>query len=94
MGREDEIIEDEIMSTGDGRADAPVTVTICADGPLLMRGPFTLRTQDGRLVEAGRRTVALCRCGRSGTKPFCDGSHKLVGFRAAAAKDAAAADPA
>jgi CDGSH-type Zn-finger protein len=72
-----------MVSTG----DVPVTVTICADGPLLMRGPFTLLTQDGRRIEAGRRTVALCRCGRSGTKPFCDGSHKLVDFRAPGAED-------
>jgi CDGSH-type Zn-finger protein len=65
----------------------PVTVTICVDGPLLMRGPFTLLTQEGQPVEAGRRTVALCRCGRSGTKPFCDGSHKLAGFRAPSAAE-------
>ncbi|WP_248963382.1 CDGSH iron-sulfur domain-containing protein [Sphaerisporangium perillae] len=63
--------------------DEPVTVTACEDGPLLVRGPFTLLTQDGRPIDPGRRTVALCRCGRSSVKPFCDGSHKAVRFRAA-----------
>ncbi|WP_344056556.1 CDGSH iron-sulfur domain-containing protein [Sphaerisporangium rubeum] len=47
-----------------------------------MRGPFTIVTRDGRAVGPGRSTVALCRCGRSRVKPFCDGSHKAAGFRA------------
>jgi CDGSH-type Zn-finger protein len=34
------------------------------------------------VIEPGRRTVALCRCGRSAIKPFCDGTHKVVRFRA------------
>jgi CDGSH-type Zn-finger protein len=75
-------------SVADVFSDAPVTVTICADGPLLVRGAFALNTQDGRRIDAGRKTVALCRCGRSGTKPFCDGSHKAVGFRAGSVPDA------
>ncbi|MGW4959938.1 hypothetical protein ACWEPL_22200 [Nonomuraea sp. NPDC004186] len=37
-----------------------VTVTPCADGPLLLRGPFELVTQDGEHIDAGRATVALC----------------------------------
>ncbi|MEU8176910.1 CDGSH iron-sulfur domain-containing protein [Microbispora hainanensis] len=64
-----------------------VTVTPCEDGPLLVRGPFTLMTQDGRHIDPGRATVALCRCGRSATKPFCDGSHKAAGFRATSEPD-------
>ncbi|WP_261985741.1 CDGSH iron-sulfur domain-containing protein [Microbispora sp. CSR-4] len=64
-----------------------VTVTPCEDGPLLVRGPFTLMTQDGRRIDPGRAMVALCRCGRSATKPFCDGSHKAAGFRATSEPD-------
>ncbi|NBE93021.1 CDGSH iron-sulfur domain-containing protein [Nonomuraea sp. KC401] len=65
----------------------PVTVTTCADGPLLLRGDFELLTQDGEPIDAGRTTVALCRCGLSSVKPFCDGSHKVGNFRAASEPD-------
>lgn len=67
-----------------------VTVTPCEDGPLLLRGPFELRTEDGELIDAGRATVALCRCGLSSVKPFCDGSHKTAGFRAPSRPDPSA----
>jgi CDGSH-type Zn-finger protein len=53
------------------------TVTVYPDGPLVVRGDFAVRTVDGATVAAGR-TVALCRCGRSALKPFCDGSHKIA----------------
>ena len=48
--------------------------------PYLIRGPFTLADQDGNEIEVGRRVIALCRCGKSRTRPFCDGTHKTVGF--------------
>jgi CDGSH-type Zn-finger protein len=57
-------------------------ITPYRDGPLLVRGPFTLTDQDGTAIEVGHRTIALCRCGRSRRKPFCDGMHKAVGWRA------------
>ncbi|MFC3386466.1 CDGSH iron-sulfur domain-containing protein [Couchioplanes azureus] len=57
------------------------------DGPLLIRGTFTLRTPDGQVIDPGRATVALCRCGRSAIKPFCDGTHKAVGFRAGTGRE-------
>ena len=59
-----------------------VTITPYRDGPLLVRGPFRLVGSDGRPIPCDRETIALCRCGRSSLKPFCDGTHKLVGFRA------------
>ena len=64
-----------------------VTITAYEDGPLLVRGPVTFQTQDGEVIDAGRETVALCRCGKSGSKPFCDGTHKVAKFRATAAPD-------
>ena len=59
-----------------------VVITPYRDGPLLVRGPFTLQDQDGNPIEVGRRTVALCRCGKSRIRPFCDGSHQVVRFKA------------
>lgn len=56
-------------------------VVACTDGPLLVRGDFEIVSASGEPVERNRRTVALCRCGVSAIKPFCDGTHKLVGFR-------------
>jgi CDGSH-type Zn-finger protein len=52
------------------------TVTVYPDGPLIVRGDFAVRQVDGQPIATGR-TVALCRCGRSAVKPFCDGSHKV-----------------
>ncbi|MFB7250190.1 CDGSH iron-sulfur domain-containing protein [Microbacterium sp. NPDC056234] len=58
-----------------------VSITPYPDGPLLVRGDVDLRTPDGEPVQRNRRTVALCRCGLSAIKPFCDGTHKAAGFR-------------
>jgi CDGSH-type Zn-finger protein len=57
-------------------------ITPYRNGPYLIRGDFTLVDQDGEEIETRRRTIALCRCGASRTKPFCDGTHKTIGFRA------------
>ncbi|WP_149083556.1 MULTISPECIES: CDGSH iron-sulfur domain-containing protein [Microbacterium] len=63
------------------RRDEPVTVTAYPDGPLLVRGEVELHASDGTVIDPRRRTVALCRCGLSALKPFCDGTHKAAGFR-------------
>jgi len=63
------------------------TITPYRDGPLLVRGPFRLLDQDGNEIEVDRSTVALCRCGKSRLRPFCDGSHKVVRFRAPSAPE-------
>jgi CDGSH-type Zn-finger protein len=65
--------------------DAGATITPYRDGPLIVRGDFRLVDQDGAEIDPGRRTVALCRCGKSGIKPFCDGTHKRSGFSAPSA---------
>ena len=59
-----------------------VIITPYRDGPLLVRGPIQLLAADGSPIASDRDPVALCRCGRSNIKPFCDGTHKLIGFRA------------
>lgn len=63
------------------------TITPYRDGPLIIRGGFRLVDQDGNDIESGRDTVALCRCGKSRIRPFCDGSHQLVRFRAPSARE-------
>jgi CDGSH-type Zn-finger protein len=61
-------------------ADAP-SVFACPNGPLLVRGEVEILDEQGEPVDPHRKTVALCRCGASAIRPFCDGSHKLIGFR-------------
>ena len=56
-------------------------ITAYRDGPLLVRGAFRLEDQDGNPIVTPRDTIALCRCGKSRMRPFCDGTHRLVGFR-------------
>ena len=55
---------------------APCTVRVCTDGPLEFSGALMI---SGTPATSAR----LCRCGQSGTKPFCDDSHERSGFRAA-----------
>lgn len=61
--------------------DRTVRITACPNGPLLVRGDVEILGADGEPVASPRRTVALCRCGISAIKPWCDGTHKLSGFR-------------
>lgn len=56
------------------------SVTAYPDGPLIVRGDVDLVDEDGRSITRSRHTVALCRCGASALKPWCDGTHKITGF--------------
>jgi CDGSH-type Zn-finger protein len=68
-------------------APDPVVIVPYQDGPYLVRGPVVLRDQEGHTISVGRRTVALCRCGKSRTRPFCDGTHQVIRFRAESAPE-------
>jgi hypothetical protein len=57
----------------------PVAVTVCPNGPLLVRGEVEIEDASGRRVVPRHRTIALCRCGFTGRPPFCDGTHTVVG---------------
>ncbi len=63
--------------------DADVTITPLENGPYLVKGPVTVLDADGSAYEVDRSTIALCRCGGSTSKPFCDGTHSKMGFDAA-----------
>lgn len=69
-----------------------VTVTACPDGPLLVRGPATILGADGEPVPRNRATVALCRCGGTAIPPWCDGTHKVNGYRSGPAAPAGGGD--
>ena len=58
------------------------TIKVRESGPYLVRGAVTLTDADGSVYEFEGENVALCRCGGSQTKPFCDGSHRDNGFTA------------
>jgi CDGSH-type Zn-finger protein len=58
-----------------------VTLTPIDDGPYLVEGSITLLDAEGNRYEVSN-TIALCRCGHSGTKPFCDGAHEKTNFAA------------
>lgn len=57
----------------------PLAINAVRDGPLLLKGNVTISGGSGRSAWSGKQ-VALCRCGASENKPFCDGSHKKIGF--------------
>lgn len=63
----------------------PLTIRCRENGPLLIQGPFKIVDHLGNafVLPTGKDTIALCRCGHSKNKPFCDGSHRTVGFVAA-----------
>jgi CDGSH-type Zn-finger protein len=61
----------------------PVTVTTRPNGPYLIKGAIRILDPDGKEFPVQGDTVALCRCGNSANKPFCDGTHGRVGFKAA-----------
>lgn len=60
--------------------DGTVTITSAKDGPLLVSGNLEVVSGTGRTVNRCGKT-ALCRCGGSANKPYCDGTHKLNGFK-------------
>jgi CDGSH-type Zn-finger protein len=62
-----------------------VQIKVRENGPYRVQGPITLIDADGNEYDLGEQgqIVALCRCGGSTTKPFCDGSHSKIGFDAA-----------
>jgi CDGSH-type Zn-finger protein len=59
-----------------------VIIKVRESGPYLVKGPVTLTDADGNLYAVEGENIALCRCGGSENKPFCDGSHKINGFLA------------
>jgi len=59
--------------------DRALELRASANGPLLLRGGVRVLDADGNVLYEGEK-AALCRCGGSQNKPFCDGTHKTIGF--------------
>lgn len=70
-----------VGETGDSTIESggPLEISPAKDGPLLLSGNVRLLNGSGRDAWQGAK-VALCRCGGSNNKPFCDGQHKKIGF--------------
>ena len=66
--------------SSEAEAEGTLTLTLAANGPVLMEGPVSVIGAAGESSEGGKG--ALCRCGASAVKPYCDGSHKAIGFEA------------
>jgi len=62
---------------------ADVKIKVLKNGPLLVEGPLQLLSADGQPIQCPPNGFALCRCGASTRKPFCDGTHSKIGFEAA-----------
>ncbi len=61
------------------KVEAETIVETMPNGPLMVYGNVTIKDKDGNLTQKNNVT-AFCRCGASSNKPFCDGSHKKIGF--------------
>jgi CDGSH-type Zn-finger protein len=63
----------------------PLLIRCRENGPLVLHGPCKIVDHQGNefALPTGKDNVALCRCGQSRNKPFCDGSHRSCGFQAA-----------
>lgn len=68
-----------------------ITIKINDNGPLIVQGEFQLIDAQGNEVPV--KKAALCRCGGSTTKPFCDGTHSKIGFQGAIAAVEKAEEP-
>lgn len=79
-GRRGYAADDDPAASTRADGDGPVlpTITPLRNGPLLLQGPVAITRDDGTVEVVERAT--LCRCGQSGSKPHCDGSHARVGF--------------
>ena len=62
---------------------ADVSIRPLKNGPYIVQGKVELLDAEGNQIAVEKETIALCRCGASTNKPFCDGTHSKTGFQAA-----------
>ncbi len=74
-------VADNAEETAELQSTGKLKVVTATNGPLLLQGNFEIQDLSGEQIFRGER-AALCRCGGSANKPFCDGTHKTNGFTA------------
>lgn len=87
QGADSETIRNQVAKCPSGalsikgleESTAQTEISISENGPLLVKGSISLHSADGS-SEMKSGMTALCRCGASANKPYCDGSHKKIGF--------------
>lgn len=67
-----------MTDVGSDQAEEHADVVLCPDGPMLLRGKAVVQDEDGVRHHTTRPVSAVCRCGRSASAPWCDGTHKLL----------------
>ena len=78
------------MSESHGKAAGPEgrpDIVLCPGGPILLRGDHLVEDDDGNRHHTHRPVSAVCRCGHTATKPWCDGTHKIVVPRSGPSRD-------
>jgi hypothetical protein len=68
----------EARSKEPGEAPGHPDVIFCPGGPILLRGDHVVQDEDGNEYRTTRPVSAVCRCGGSAIKPWCDGTHKVM----------------
>jgi len=61
----------------------PIKILVRPNGPYFVEGPAVVVDSEGNEFKSEKPRIALCRCGGSTSKPFCDGTHSRIGFAAA-----------
>ena len=74
-------VTDNQAEAAESETGGPLKVLPAPNGPYLLQGNFEIRSMDGQSIFRGSK-AALCRCGESQNKPFCDGAHTAIGFTA------------
>ncbi|MNC88447.1 Iron-binding zinc finger CDGSH type [compost metagenome] len=75
------VAKPQVQADAAKAGDGALTVSCSKDGSLAVTGSFDLVDAKGAIVASGN-AAWLCRCGGSANKPFCDGTHKKIGFKA------------
>ncbi|MCF8253394.1 MAG: (4Fe-4S)-binding protein [Bacteroidia bacterium] len=60
--------------------ESEISIVVTENGPLLVQGKSLIKETNGT-VHVKENTTALCRCGASSNKPFCDGTHRKINFK-------------